>query len=108
MGARQVFVFLLVSFFLDIFAVRNWLRYRARQVLADEVDAQEATLGQHYGLNRFGQNTTGVARVSQRSAPARNLRVFDSFNETSEDILKTASEIHLIPPVAVTQALGSM
>ncbi|CAE7230916.1 mok11 [Symbiodinium natans] len=35
-------------------------------VLADEVDAQEATLGQHYGLNRFGQNTTGLSNCLSR------------------------------------------
>ena len=32
------------------------------QVLVDEVDAQQAEFGQHYGLNRYGQNTTGAVR----------------------------------------------
>ena len=31
-----------------------------RKVLVDEIDAQEAVFGQHYGLNRFRQNTTGL------------------------------------------------
>ena len=33
---------------------------RLRKVLVDEIDAQEAVFGQHYGLNRFRQNTTGL------------------------------------------------
>ncbi|CAE7764530.1 mok11 [Symbiodinium sp. CCMP2592] len=35
-------------------------------VLVDEIDAQEAVFGQHYGLNRFRQNTTGMYNCLSR------------------------------------------
>lgn len=36
-------------------------------VLVDEIDAQEAVFGQHYGLNRFRQNTTGMYNCLSRT-----------------------------------------